>query len=346
MREEVLASVLANPGVEPTLAIWGWQIATYLFLGGLAAGLMVFSGWVVLSGRTARTPFAANRAPLVGLVLLGIGMGTLFLDLERKINVWRFYAFLHDTSPMSWGAWILLLVFPVLALLALAGMPEGFPGLAAYICRLPVVGRRVLLPVIGLCGVIRRPLALLGVVLGIGLGIYTGVLLSSFNARPFWHSALLGPLFLVSGLSTGAALMILGAGTKEERHLFGRIDLGLIVAELALIFLFVIDMLNGDALQRAAVAHVLGGSETHLFWIGFIGLGLAIPLVLEAAMWWRSITLIAGAASVLVLLGGFLLRDVMITTGQQTTWTSFNNQFNPGLLAKLRTDGENPNGRF
>jgi formate-dependent nitrite reductase membrane component NrfD len=346
MREEVLANVLANPGVEPALAIWGWEIATYLFLGGLAAGLMVFSGWVVLSGRTNRAPFAANRAPLVGLISLGLGMGTLFLDLERKINVWRFYAFLHVTSPMSWGAWILLLVFPVLALMGLAGLPIGFPRFAAYVGRLPVLGPRLVLPAIRLCGAVRVPLALLAVALGIGLGLYTGVLLSSFNARPFWHSALLGPLFLVSGLSTGAALMILGAGSPEERHLFSRIDLGLIATELALVFLFVIDMLNGDAMQRLAVAHVLGGAQTHLFWIGFIGLGLATPLLLEAATWWRSITLIAGAASILVLLGGFLLRDVMIISGQQTSWTSFHNQFNPGLLVTLRRDGENPNGRF
>jgi formate-dependent nitrite reductase membrane component NrfD len=346
MREEVLANVLANPKVEPMLAIWGWEIATYLFLGGLAAGLMVFSGWVVLSGRANRAPFAANRAPLIGLILLGLGMGTLFLDLERKINVWRFYAFLHITSPMSWGAWILILVFPVLALLALAGLPAGFPRLATYLQRLPTLGPRVLVPIIRLCVLARKPLALLAIALGIGLGIYTGVLLSNFNARPFWHSALLGPLFLVSGLSTGAALMILGAGSPEERHLFSRIDLGLIATELALILLFLIDMKTGDAMQQLAVAHVLGGAQTHLFWIGFIGLGLAVPLVLEAAMWWRSITLIAGAASILVLLGGFLLRDVMITTGQQTSWTRFHNQFNPGLLTILRSDGETPNGRF
>ena len=91
---------------------------------------------------------------------------------------------------------------------------------------------------------------------------------------------------------------------------------------------------------------VLGGGATELFWIGFIGLGLAVPLALETAIWQRSTALIAGVASVLVLVGGFLLRDVMVTTGQQTSWTSFHNQFNASLLTKLRTDGENPNGRF
>ena len=39
------------------------------------------------------------------------------------------------------------------------------------------------------------------------LGIYTGILLNTMVARPLWNSAILGPLFLFSGLSAGAALI-------------------------------------------------------------------------------------------------------------------------------------------
>lgn len=346
MREEVLASVLANPRVEPHMAIWGWQIATYLFLGGFAAGLMVFAGWAILARRDEQAPFAVNRAPLIGLIGLALGLLALFLDLERKIDVWRFYVVLRETSPMSWGSWILLLVMPVLALLTLAGLPQGFPALAGWLGRLPIIGPRVIVPLYGLCAYFRRPLAGLNIALGIALGIYTGILLSGFNARPFWHSALLGPLFLVSGLSTGAAMIVLGARSATERHLFGRIDLGLILVEFALVGLFLIDMLNGNALQQDAVAHVLGGSMTPLFWIGFIGLGLGLPALLEAAMWWRSVAPVAAVSALLVLGGGYLLRDIMVTTGQQTSWSQFHNQFNANLLQRLRHDGENPNGRF
>ena len=346
MREQVLASVLANPRIEPHLAIWGWQIATYLFLGGLAGGMMIFSGGTILARREDSAPFTAYRAPLVALVLLAIGMGALFLDLERKINVWHFYTILHVTSPMSWGSWILLLVMPALALLTLAGLERGFPVLDGWLRALPAIGRPILAPVIDLCVALRLVIAAFNVLLGIALGIYTGVLLSGFNARPFWHSGLLGPLFLVSGLSTGAAVLILGARSRDERHLCSRIDLGLILVELALIGLFLIDMLNGSALQQSSAALLLGGALTGLFWIGFIALGLGLPLLLEAASWRRPIALLAGTASVLVLVGGFLLRDVVVTAGQQTGWRTFHNQFNAALLDRLRTDGENPNGRF
>ncbi len=346
MHEEVLASVMANPRVVPQLAIWGWQIAVYLFLGGFTGGIMVFSGWALLTGRDIQTPFAINRAPLVGFIALSVGMTALFSDLERKLHVWRFYTVLHVTSPMSWGSWILLLVFPAIIVLALAGLPAGFPALARWLGAWPVVGKPLIQPIFKLCYFMRHFAAVMNVTLGIALCIYTGILLSSFNSRPFWHSALLGPLFLVSGLSTGAAMMILGAGTPEERHLFGRIDLGLILAEMTLIGLLLIDMLNGNAMQQHAVAYLLGGHGSELFWIGFIGLGLGLPLLLEAAMWRRSFMVIAGFASVLVLIGGFLLRDIVVTAGQQTSWTQLNNQFNPGLLGNLRGDGEDPNSRF
>ncbi len=346
MQEEVLASVMANPRVVPDLQIWGWQIATYLFLGGFAAGLMVFSGWAIVSGREEQAPFAATRAPLVALGGLAVGMTTLFLDLEHKINVWRFYTTLQVTSPMSWGSWVLLLVMPALALLAIAGLPRAVPPLERWLEGLPFAGPRIIAPVFRLCFAWRRPLAAVNIGLGIALGIYTGILLSAFNARPFWHSALLGPLFLISGLSTGAAAIVLGAGEARERHLFGRLDLGLIAVEMALVGLFVIDMLNGNALQQAAVARVLNGNMSSLFWFGFIGLGLGVPAVLEAAMWRRAAAPIAMAAALLVLGGGYLLRHIVVATGQQTSWTQLHNQFDPALLERLRGDGPDPDGRF
>ena len=41
-------------------------------------------------------------------------MTTLFLDLEYKLHVFRFYTSFEPTSPMSWGAWILVLIYPLM----------------------------------------------------------------------------------------------------------------------------------------------------------------------------------------------------------------------------------------
>ena len=33
-----------NPTVDPTLAVWSWEIPVYLFLGGIVAGMMILAG--------------------------------------------------------------------------------------------------------------------------------------------------------------------------------------------------------------------------------------------------------------------------------------------------------------
>ena len=52
--------------------------------------------------------------PLIGLVFLSLACSSLFLDLSHKLYVWRLYTTFQITSPMSWGSWILLLVYPAL----------------------------------------------------------------------------------------------------------------------------------------------------------------------------------------------------------------------------------------
>jgi protein NrfD len=66
-------------------------------------------------------------------------------------------------------------------------------------------------------------------------GVYTGILLSAFNARPLWNTSVLGPLFLASGLSAGAAAIVLMSKNREERLLFTKIDLIILGTELFLI---------------------------------------------------------------------------------------------------------------
>ncbi|MEJ2435415.1 MAG: polysulfide reductase NrfD [Pseudolabrys sp.] len=341
MTEHIFDSVKANPRIEPFLAIWSWKIAAYLFLGGLVAGVMVFAAAAVLSRREQALAFTAKRLPLIGFVLLMAGLFVLWLDIERKLMAWRFFTAFEPTSPMSWGSWVLIISTPLIVLQALAFLREGYPPIARFLEGLPWIGGTLVRWVIDLAYAWRRPVAAVSVVFGLTLGVYTGILLSAFNARPFWHTALLGPLFLTSGLSTAAALVILLARQSEERHLFTRIDFGLIVLELAIIGLWILDMRNGNALQQQAAQHLLGGDYTALFWIGFIGLGLVVPLLFELfSMRWH-LAPVAIVTAVLILGGGYLLRDITLHVGQETKWKHVQNEFNPELLKILTTRTEN-----
>ncbi len=51
MREELFASGRNIPNIDPYLHIWHWQIPLYLFLGGLAAGILFFAGYYTVTGK-------------------------------------------------------------------------------------------------------------------------------------------------------------------------------------------------------------------------------------------------------------------------------------------------------
>jgi formate-dependent nitrite reductase membrane component NrfD len=296
--------------VDPQLHVWGWEIPIYLFLGGLAAGVMVLS--TRLLARPGEPSRALRWLPFAAPLLISVGMGTLFLDLEHKLFFWRFYLAFRWTSPMSWGAWILLLVYPVSLLVAVAALADDqadwLAARAGPLGGLVRAARAWALP--------RVPaLHTASVAVGVGLGLYTGILLSSLGARALWSSAILGPLFLVSGLSGGAALLMLFPVSRDERHALARWDLWTIGLEAVLLALFLIGLASGGAGSQAAAGLLLGGRYTLGFWALVVAVGLAAPAALEL-LEGRRLLKVSAAAPALVLLGGLALRWIMVSAGQ------------------------------
>jgi formate-dependent nitrite reductase membrane component NrfD len=333
-----------NPLVDPTLHVWEWQIPIYLFLGGLVAGLMIIAGvrLIAIRPKHREALVCCTIGPLVGLAFLSLGMLVLFLDLSHKLFVWRLYTTFQITSPMSWGSWILLLVYPALLANALTHLPEAIPALAK---RFPVpvtwsdfiLARERLVLAIGIANVL----------VGIALGIYTGILLGTLGARPLWNSALLGPLFLFSGLSTAAAVLhgILVLTTPdEERPAFADFllsslarlvealpldkkvgpvlagaDNSFLTIELGLLGLFLIGLLSSTGAQQQAAALLLTGPYAAVFWVFVVGMGILLPLVLQTLELDNRIqhTL---APAMLVVFGGLALRFILVFAGQESHW--------------------------
>ena len=295
--------------VDPQLHVWGWEIPVYLFLGGMAAGAMILTA--LLAARPERSR-AARWLPFLAPILVSLGMGALFLDLAHKLHVWRFYLAFRWTSPMSWGAWILLVVYPVTILQGLAGLEPGqVDALAARAGPLaPLVTRARLFAAPREASLRRWAIGT-----GIALGVYTGVLLSTLGARALWGSALLGPLFLVSGLSTGAAALMLFRVTPAERGFLARWDLLAIGLEAVLLVLFLVGLATADRRGHEAAALLLGGRFTAQFWALVVVAGLAIPALLEV-LEMRLHLRATWAAPALVLVGGLSLRWILVAAGQ------------------------------
>lgn len=310
MRE--LTTTRNNPMIDPSLHIWGGEIAIYLFLGGLVAGTMIISGYFLFRGRHRDVECSCLRMPALGIILLSIGMLALFLDLEHKLYVWRMYATFKPASPMSWGSWILLLVYPALAANLLVRPPAPlsarFPSLTRLSDRLNASPGAT------------RAIAVLNMSIGAMLGIYTGILLSAFGARPLWNSAALGILFLISGLSTAAALVHLVAKSPYEREMLARADIGFLAAELAVILLFLVGLLSSTRVHIEAAQSLISGPYAPVFWVFVIGLGIVIPLLLQPLAVTHRIAH-TPVAPILVIAGGLILRYVIVSAGQASRWT-------------------------
>jgi formate-dependent nitrite reductase membrane component NrfD len=306
-----------SPATDPHLHVWGWEIPVYLFLGGFTAGIMVLSGWALWKGRRNprlfRTTFAlASSGPfMLALATISLGMLALFLDLGHKLYVWRLYLTMEPWSPMSWGAWILLLVYPVLAAGVLLDPPKP---LLRYVPTL-----RPLVEWMGASPAVRHAVGFVSIVTGVALGIYTGILLSALGARPLWSSGLLGPLFLVSGLSTAAAFAHWASPEPEERVQLAWLDNLFLTIELGLIGLLLIGLLSATEAHAEAARLLLGGPYTAVFWVGVVFMGILLPLVIQSlAVTHRIIH--TPLAPILVMAGGLALRFVIVSAGQLSHW--------------------------
>jgi formate-dependent nitrite reductase membrane component NrfD len=166
---------------------------------------------------------------------------------------------------------------------------------------------------------VRRVVGFVSIVTGVGLGIYTGILLSALGARPLWSSGLLGPLFLVSGLSTAAAFAHWASPEPEERVQLAWLDNLFLATELGLIVLLLVGLASSTGAHAEAARLLLGGPYTAVFWVGVVGLGIVLPLVVQSLAVTHRIVH-TPIAPVLVILGGLALRFVIVAAGQSSHW--------------------------
>jgi formate-dependent nitrite reductase membrane component NrfD len=214
---------------------WTWFILFYFFFAGLSGGSYVIASLLRLRGEPPDEP-AARLGYYVSFAALIPCPVMLILDLGTPLRFWHM---LWNTtpgaaglnfkwwSPMSVGAWALL-VFGAFATASFVDCLVRDGRL-----RWPWVSRL-------LGGGFGRLVTVVGTILGLFVAGYTGVLLSVSN-QPVWSDTwTLGGLFLASGLSGSAALLLfllryrastdasVGPLTVSER-LYAVLELGLIV---------------------------------------------------------------------------------------------------------------------
>ena len=300
-----------NPHIDPHLEIWHWHIPLYLFLGGLAAGILFFASIYTILGKENKYRGAVKRAPIVVPFILVFGLIALFFDLKHKLYFWQLYTTIRIQSPMSWGAWTLMAITPISFVWAAMNIKEFFPNWDWKFDILREVEKFFVK--------YKLILAWVTIYLSVILGVYTGILFSAFNARPLWNTSILGPLFLTSGLSAGAAVIIMFSQRQKERINFAKIDIMLIGIELFLIVHMFMGFQASTQVQIDAAELFLGGPYTAPFWIFVVIIGMIVPAILEF-LELRKFHIPAIIPVVLVLFGSLMLRFLISYAGQMSRW--------------------------
>lgn len=301
---------------------WGatMNIPWYLFLGGLAAGTLLVAALAdLLGGRQTRYQLLAKVATYVTIPIIVIGGLFLTFHLGRPERGLLFPFYMKNyRSWLTIGGWVIGAFVPLTVVYA-----------AAWFFRLSRT--------------LRTVLALFSIPVAIAMGLYTGFLLAGawtipggFWFVPLWSKEYVPVLFLLSGISTGlAACGLIALIVDRSRWPWGRyfegiggtaktlslVDIGAIALEAAWIYLFLSALAVGTAGQKLAYDFVTKGELSLWFWLGFVAIGLGLPIVaslleilLERTLR-RPVEWLLYTKFSLVLVGGLVLRYVIVWGG-------------------------------
>ncbi|MEY6431510.1 NrfD/PsrC family molybdoenzyme membrane anchor subunit [Thioalkalicoccus limnaeus] len=305
-----------------TQGIWTWWIAIYLYFGGLGAATLAvtFLTDMYLKPHRKLVLWGAGS----GVVLLALGSLMLFthlLDHRAVIHILNPLVLINQ--PTAWIAWGTQFIIWMMAWGVLYALP--YVSETPALQRLPVIrqllAQRLVRGIAGLVARHRKLVGWLAVINGVGVAVYTGLLLQSFPGVALWANPGVPLLFTVSAFSTAMAFLLLlmytvirDAADDVIRGLYERIDLVLIASKLVILasLFFYLQRGSESAMRSWELLW------TDLGWlIGFIGFGLLVPFFLELrgviTGWATRMPIIA--ASVFGLTGGYLLRHYFMYAG-------------------------------
>nr|WP_251231594.1 NrfD/PsrC family molybdoenzyme membrane anchor subunit [Adlercreutzia aquisgranensis] len=280
-------------------------VTVYLFLGGCAAAVvLVTCAWSLAvraaCGRRRPAPPVFGRLRvrclLAGFVLLVLAVLCLLFDLGRPQLFWLLFA-RPTSSLISIGSFLLMATLLVSGFLLGASVPGA-----------PRSSRRVLCSAEVVC-----------CALSAGVMLYTGLYMACLEAVPLWNNPALPVLFALSSLSSGLSVVLIAASFADDRFLLAadcrRLRLAHAVSlagEMVAVGAY-LALAWGDGFARPGLEALLSPNDLgSWFVVGFLGLGVALPLGAEvfAAMARRPMEAIPLDA--LCIIGGLVLRFCVV----------------------------------
>jgi len=279
------------------LIVWGLWVAMYIYFIGLSAGAFLISALVYAFGVERFRPIA-RLALFTALVSLLVSLLHIWFDLGHMGRFYEVYTRPNGLSMMAWMVWLYTVYFLLLLVELWFDARQDLvrwaerPGWAGRLSRWLSLGSK------GLSEASRvrdekvtRVLGVIGVPLAVMFHGGVGALFGVVSARPAWHSGLFPLIFLVAALASGGGLLMAvyallapDRGTPEHRRLvedLGKLVLGLVLLDALFTFAeYSIALYGSIPSDVAPLLATMTGPFWYVFWIGQIGLGLVVPVVL------------------------------------------------------------------
>jgi formate-dependent nitrite reductase membrane component NrfD len=249
--------------------------------------------------------FIAPWPAILGVLLLVVDLGNpqRFWEMILKrgdgyLTLESPFVMFAPSSVMSWGTWVLSL-FIIFSLAYLVAHVASFA--------------------LHWVAPIRKFIGACAFVFALPVTVYTGVLIASCN-NGLWNSMWLPTLFVVSAIATGiASVVFLLAAFKiflnmepQEPNIpkLEKANSVILIVQLVVLVIFLIAQISAPTTKA-----MIGSQFGILFWIGIVGLGLLLPILvgLKGKALKPQVSFLIAA---LVMLGGFFMRYVILVAGQ------------------------------
>jgi protein NrfD len=113
--------------------------------------------------------------------------------------------------------------------------------------------------------------------------VYCGFAMSYCKSVPFWNTGLLPFVFLIMGVADGLAL-IMAVGMVIGDDLIGiteSITRILLMVNALLIIVYLVNANYQSSTAELSVKALVRGHVAWVFWLGIVGLGITVPLIIS-----------------------------------------------------------------
>lgn len=297
-----LAQGLGVTGMRNVIS-WGFYIFTFAFFVKLSAGGLIVASAAEVFGIKALKPLA-RLGVLTAVVSVFLAAITIIPDLGRPARIANLFLHPNFRSPMIWDITIIALY------LVLAGWE------LRLLSQPPSEQRKRTLKI----------LAIIALPAAFALHSITAWIFGLQISRPFWNSAIMAPLFVVSAILCGTALITVIAAVLQHRGVlilepatWNSLRV-LIVTTLAIDLFFTfceyITVLWGGVPRDVVALKMIlpGGQHSALFWLEWL-FGGAMPLVLLVSPRTRQHVRSIVSSAGLCLIGVYAFQIQLTTVG-------------------------------